>query len=437
MSSNDPDLQLAAEMATINTATSRELVELTKGTGKLQQLQQKLDEDKDRVDIVKKILTEVDEHKVDPSLARQMDNYLTRSDVDIPAGELGSFQGAEELGHTLLPAVYLQTRLAGCENFLGDFYRKAKEITTQISIGFKDSYLLFTQSVDSLNALVDILESDVKAAPTFKAGTDTILLGTRLFNLFKINGRVNEDWVSSLTKLSGTINALSSNYYQSNQVALNNTLSYFGGFDKVDDDGAKERLLLLPKAVPSNRFKECSYPNKELSTSSVVAKQSVELMGGAYFVDTRREKVNLNLNSVDQVLAYVQGYVDLDGVSFFNNSPVEYPKIGTEIKTLSSETILAVIKLVRSILQAWRKSSEGMERYKVGDSDFSDITKGIYESSMSDEMKDTVQTAFTSIVRKTQMEMLTNRSSVNNYLVLIVNGLIELCNTSIAVNLPE
>ena len=434
---NDADLQLNAEMATISTVKSTELVELTNDMGKLQNLQERLTEDKDRVDIVKKVLVDIDVNKLDLGLAKQMDNYLNRSDVDIPAGELGEVHGFESLGRTLMPKEFVATRLQGCESFLGEFYRKAKEISLQISIGFRDSYLIFTQSVDSLTALVDMLEKDINAAPSFKAGTDTILLGTRLFNLFKVNGKVNEDWVGGVTKLNATVTALSTNYYLANRTFLNNTLSYFGGFDGLTDDEAKARFLLLPKAIVSTRFKECSYPNKEFTNNTVVAKQSVELMGGAYFLDQRREKVNSNPANAEQVVGYVQGFIDHDTVGFENSSPVEYPKMGTEIKTLSSDTIKSIVKLLRSILVAWRKSSDGMERYKVADSDFNDIVKGIYESPMSDDMKEKVQSAFTSIVRKAQMEMLTNRASVNNYLVLIINGLIELCNTSIAVNLPE
>lgn len=431
------DLQLAAEMAVISTVKSSELVEMARDTAALQKLQEQLDDNKDSVQIVKKVLTGLEPHKLDLVTAKQMDNYLQRADVDLPVDELGNVQGVECLGHTLMPAAFIQTRLQGCESFLGDFYRKAKEITAQISIGFRESYLLFTQSTESLEALLDILDKDIQAQPSFKAGTDTILLGTRLFNQFKVGGKVNEDWVGGLTKLNSTISALSNNYYLANRGVLNNTLSYFGGFDGLTDEAAKERFLLLPKSIVSVRFKECSYPNKDNTTATVVAKQSVELMGGAYFLDQRREKVNTSPSNVEQVMGYVHDYVDLDLVGFQNNSPVEYPKIGTEIKTLSSDTIKALVKLMRETLKAWRKTTEGMERYKVADSDFNDIVKGIYESPMSDELKDQIQTAFTSIVRKHQIELLTNRAAINNYLVLIFNGLIELCNTSISANAPQ
>lgn len=434
---SNSDLQLAAEMAVISTVKSAELVEKAKDTAQLQQLQEKLDEDKDRVMVVKKVLTSLDDHGINLTLAKQMDNHLLRSDVDIPADDLGDVQGFECLGRTLMPAMYRKTRLQGCESFLGDFYRKAKEITAHITTGFHESYLLFTQSVDSLNALIDLLEKELDTAPSFKAGTDDILLGTRLFNLFKIGGKVNEDWVGGITKLNGTVTALSNNYYLASNTALNNTVRYFGAFADENNDQAVQRFLLLPKAVPSNRFKECSYPNKEHSTGSVVAKQSVELMGGAYFLDKRDERKNLNPSNVEQVVGYVHALIDLDGVEFFNNSPVEYPKSGTAIKTLSSDTIRSLIKLMRSTLVAWRKAADQIDRYKLSDSDFNDVARGIYESEMSDDMKDKVQTAFAAIVRKNQVELLTNRAAVNNYLVLVFNGIIEICNTSIAANLSD
>lgn len=431
------DLQLAAEMAVISTVKSAELVEKAKDTAQLQQLQEKLDEDKDRVTVVKKVLSSLDDHGINLTLAKQMDNHLLRSDVDISADDLGDVQGVECLGRTLMPSVYRKTRLQGCESFLGDFYRKAKEITAHITAGFHESYLLFTQSVDSLQTLVDLLEKELDAAPSFKAGTGTIALGTRLFNLFKVGGKVNEDWVGGVTKLSATLNALSTNYYLSSNTALNNTVRYFGGFADDNDGQALKRFLLLPKAVPSNRFKECSYPNKEHSNGNIVAKQSVELMGGAYFLDKRNERKNLNPTNVEQVVGYVHALIDLDGVEFFNSSPVEYPRVGTEISTLSSDTIRSLIKLMRSTLVNWRKAADLIERYKVSDSDFNDVTRGIYESAMSDEMKDRVQSAFASLVRKNQVDLLTNRAAVNNYLVLEFNGIVEICNTSIAANLSD
>ena len=434
---SNSDLQLAAEMAVISTVKSAELVEKAKDTAQLQQLQEKLDEDKDRVTVAKKVLVSLNDHGINLTLAKQIDNQLTRSDVDIPADDLGDVQGVECLGRTLSPAMFRKTRLQGCESFLGDFYRKAKEITAHISIGFQESYLLFTQSVDSLNALLDLLEKDIESAGSFKAGTDTILLGTRLFNLFKVGGKVNEDWIGSVTKLNATINALSNNYYLSSNTALNNTVRYFGGFADDNDDQAVQRFLLLPKAVPSNRFKECSYPNKEFTTGNVVAKQSVELMGGAYFLDKRNERKNTNPTNVEQVVGYVHALIDLDGVEFFNSAPVEYPKVGTEIQTLSSDTIRSLVKSLRSTLVSWRKAADLIDRYKVNDSEFNDVMRGIYESPMSDDMKDKVQAAFASLVRKNQVDLLTNRASVNNYLVLVFNGLIEICNTSIAANLTD
>jgi hypothetical protein len=431
------ELQLAAEMAVISTAKSTELVELAGSTDRLQRMQEELDDRKDNVEIVKRILTATQPHQLDVAEAERIDQRLERAEVEIPAvSEAEGVLGAECLGRSLMVNDFFTTRLMGCENFLANFYQQARQITQLIGANFKEVYLVLTESVDSLEHQVELLEKQIQAAPNFKAGTDRIALGVRLYNLLKVNGKINEDWVSNISKLHSSIQGLSTNYYLNSKNNLNATLSYFGGFAGLDDAAGKERLLLLPKAIPSTRFKECTYPNRDNTTNTVLAKQSVELMGGAYFVDTRREKVNLEPKTVEQVEGYIQGYVDFDATGFENKSVVEYPKIGTDVATLSAESIRVICKQLRDIIKNWRKAFEGDSRYKLEDADYNDIVKGIYESDMSEEMKSRVRDAFSTIVRKNQLELLAIRAAVNNYLVLIFNGIIELANTSIRANEP-
>jgi len=436
MQSND-ELQLAAEMAVVSTVKSTQLVEMARDSAQLQNFQDRLEDSKDRVDIVKKVLTSTPPSMLDIPTATQMDNFLQRSNVDLPVDDAGSVVGVECLGFTLLPAEYIKTRLAGCENFLADFFRKGKEYASSIGRIFRESYLVFTESIDSLTEQVEFLEKRLARAGTFKAGTSEIMLGTRLFNLFKVNEKVDENWVANVTKLNNTISALSSNYLLSNKNFLNNTMSYFGGFDGVGQEEGKERFLLLPKTLVSARFKDCSYPNKDYTTGKVVAKQSVELMGGAYFLDIRREKVNNSPTDIDGVQEYVTGMISHDRVGFENSAPVSYPRIGAAVKTLSSSDVASIIKLLKDTLKSWQKAADGLETYRVDDAEFSNIVKAIYESQMDDELKSIVQSTFMSIVRHNQTELLTTRASVNNYLVLVFNGLIELCETSISANAPQ
>lgn len=434
---DNDDIKLAAEMAAISTVKSAELVELAGSNDRLQTFQDRLEDAKDKVEVVREILTAVEPHEINPRIVADVDNYLNKAGAVVPTDDLGNLYGAEHLGRQLCPLDFQMTRRTAVENFLGDFFRKVKDISVQLGSDFRDFYLVLTQTVDSLEDQVDLTEKFLQRVPAFKGGTDEILLGVRLFNMFKIKDKVDEQWVSNVSKMNTTVGALANNYYLASQKNLNEIMAFFGGFADLNDDAGTQRLLTLPKAIPSVRFKECTYPNKEETNSVVTAKQSVELMGGAFFIDTRHEKPNLEPKTLFDLETYVERYVAHDMVGFQNNAPTIYPKIGTEIKTLGSDVIRSILKLMREILKSWRKSTEGQDRYKVDSVEFSEIMKGIYESQMSDELKEKVRHAFSAMVRKNQSELLTTRTSVSNYLVLVFNGLLEICNTSISANTPE
>ena len=429
--------KLAAEMAAINVVTSAELVASAAGTGDLNRYQNELDNSKDRVQSVKDTLQALKAYEVTPSLAQTMDAQLERSDVDIPAVEgAGSVEGVEALGYSLMPKDYLFTRLVGCESFMEDFFRKSRQIIAQMSIGFREAYILVTQSQDSLEASVDLLENSLNTTPPFEKDREKILLGNRLFNLFKVNGKVSENWNEDLSKLSRSLSGLSQNYYLNNRNNLNATLSYFGGFAGKTQVEAEERFLMLGTSIPSERFKECTYPCPQHSTGVATAKQSVELMGGAYFVDIRQNDAGRQTKSVGAVEDYVERVVERDKTMFDNSAPMVYPKLDLEITSLSSQQIKAVIKLLREVLKEWRKVFDGGEKYKLSSADADDITKGFFEADISEELKHQLLVAFSMLVRRNQMELLNIRVAVNTYLVLIVAGLVELCHTSIKVNTP-
>lgn len=437
MADLNEQMQLAAEMAAISAVKSHEIVSMAKTTSDLDNFQNRLGESKDRVMMVKDVLSATAPHEVTPELAVAMDNALIRSEVEIPAADgLDSVEGAEALGFTLMPKDYLMTRLMGCENFLGDFFKKSREVSSRVSVSFREAFILFTQSQDSLEEAIALLEKSINEAPSFTEGREKIILGARLFNLFKVNGSVTEDWTGDLSKLSRSIAGLSNNYYLNSKNNLNSSLSYFGGFEGMNQEQGLARFLHLPPSIPSERFKECTFNNKTHSTASVTAKQSVELMGGAYFLDCRQTSPNRNTQSVDAVQDYLQKYVELDYTGFENSADHIYPKVGNEILSLSSGQIKAVVQHLRAVMKEWRKVFEGGERFKLGESDYADISKGIYESTMDDELKDVVLTSFSAVVRKNQFELLNIRASVNSYLTLIINGLIELSHTSIKVNTP-
>lgn len=429
--------KLAAEMAAINVVTSAEIVAAAAGTGDLNRYQNELDNSKDRVQDVKNTLQAIKTYEVTQPLVITLEAQLERSGVEIPPADgMDAVQGVEALGYTLMPKDYLMTRLMGCEGFLEDFFKKSRQVTAQIGSGFKEMYILFTQSQDSLDKSVDLLENSLNSSPPFEKNREKILLGHRLFNVFKVNGKVSENWIEDLSKLSRSLSGLSQNYYLNNRNNLNAILAYFGGFSGLSQEAAEERFTLMGTSIPSERFKECTYPCPKHSAVGITAKQSVELMGGAYFVDVRQNDPGRNTTSIGAAEDFVQRYIDIDMTGFDNSAPLIYPKVDLEVTSLSSQQVKAVIKLLRDVMKEWRKVFDGGEKFKLGEGDYTDITKGFYEADISDDLKDKLLTTFSALVRKNQMELLNIRAAVNSYLVLTIAGLIELSHTSIKVNTP-
>lgn len=429
-----PSEKLAIEMAAINVVTSGELVEKAGFASDLNRLQNALAGAKERVVLVKDTLLNLEPHQVTPVIVDRVDSQMLRSDAIIePADGMSVVEGAEALGRTLMPRDFLLTRLVGCEGFLENFFKKSREVVSRTRISFQEAYVLITQTQESLDRSIDALEASLAASPPFEKNPVSILLGERLFNLFKVNGKVSENWNDDLNKLGRTITGLSQNYYLTNRNTLQTTLGYFGGFGKLDQASAEARFNGLPSAIPSERFKECTYPSRQ-PKSGVVAKQSVELMGGAFFVDTRSTVIGKSPKNADEVMDWVHQFAEDDGVSFDNSSPMIFPKLGLEIKSLDASQVRAVIAHLRAVLKEWRKVVEGGEKYKLAENDYIDITKSIYEADIDELLKDKLLDAFSAIVRKNQHELLNLRVAINSYLVLVVSGLVELCHTSIKVN---
>lgn len=425
---------LAAEMAAVSAVKSQELVDAARSAGELNEFQQKLDESVDRVLDVQRTLRAIKPHEVTPELAAQMDDDLNRAQVAIPVAEGASLvEGAECLGRTLMPRDYLLTRLTGCENFLGDFFKSSREVVQRIGSSFKDAYVIFTESQDSLSKQLDILENTVTTHQRFDS-KDSFILAHRLFNLFMINGKVDGNWAANLAKLGATLGGLSNNYYLNSRKSLETTYSYFGGFSGLDQQRAEDRLLMLPVSILSVPFKECTYPDNQHGGEGLVAKRSVELMGGAYFFDVRQKQAPRIAENLGEVEQFLIRHLEFDRTGFENNAEYNLKNIGVEIKALSSDDIKAVIKQLRTILRDWAKIFEQGERFRILDNDYNDVVRGLVEAEMSDELKTVLAKNFAQLARKNQMELLTIRSTVSNYLTLIVNGLVDICNDSIKIN---
>lgn len=423
---------LTTQLASINIVTSSELVEKMGSTHDLARLQQSLNDSRNRVENVRSLLVNTQPHELTLEAADFIDGQL--SAVGALQVDGTTIQGVESLGLTLMPKQYLATRIQGCESFLSGWGAKTAFIAKQVATAFKDAWVLLRESNDSLQARLDELEKDVQAAGDFPAGTSEILLGFRLYNLFQVNHEVKQDWTTQLNKVSKTINGLSSNYYVASKTHLNSTMSYFGGFTNLDEEKAKERLLMLPASIPSVRFKECTIPVRDFQTKGVGAFRSVEMMGGRFFMDTRILDRNLKPQTPEDVHSYVQTYLENDR-TFLNPKPEkEFNDLKETVKTLGSDEIKSLVKVARTILKDWEKVYIDGEKHKLVDRDYEGTMKELLDADWEDDVRYYVTNSFNSIVNKNQQELIELRARVNAYLVFLINGLVELCYSSIELN---
>lgn len=427
--------QLAIEMAAISAVNSAQLVEIAGTAGELNRIQTTLTDSHDRVSTVKELLQGVKPHEVTTDLAKAVDNQLSRLDVLSVNGD--DVQGVEALGISLMPSDYLKQRIKGCEGFLDGFTAKLNLITREIGTKFKDAYVLLAETHDSLEARIKALETDMEAMGKFASGTSEINLGYRLYNLFQVNREIRQDWSNQLSKVSNTVGGLSSNYYVNAKTNLNTILSYFGGFEGLDEERATERYLEYPVSIPSIRFKECSFPDKTRRETNVKYYVSVEMMGGRYFVDSRQAAPRLHPGTIDEVNDYVDTYLEVEGVVFNDKPDREFSDLKQTVKSLGSDEIKEIIKQMRAILKSWEKIYVDGDKYKLADRDFEGIYKAIFEADWDTQFKHYVLAAFSATVRKHQDELLQLRSKVNAYLVFLINGMVEFCYASMRVNEPE
>lgn len=215
-------------------------------------------------------------------------------------------------------------------------------------------------------------------------GTEDLVLGVRLFNILQTGGKV-ENFIGQLEKVMKTINGLSTNYYINSKNNLNVIMSYFGGFDGIEEYQAKERFLMLPKSINSTRFKECNIPNRDYRIGNISVMNSVELMGGRFFIDSRLKQPNLNPKNVDDVGVYLEAHIENDR-TYFNPRPArEYPDSNSYIKSLGSDEIKSIIKVLRDILKTWSVVYAEGDKHKMSSKEFTDIGDAILANDWEDK----------------------------------------------------
>lgn len=443
MSSDLSSQQLADARAqlTVNVVGTVAASELANDSTKLFKLQELMSDSKERVLETKQVLDDLEDYEINTAVAQVMDNTLERAGVVIaPTKDVTVVMGAEELGRGLSPRDFRLSRVAAMENFLLDFFRKTKEITRHLGMLFSESYTLFTTNLESLELTLQNLELSLETLDEFKS-VNKVNLGTTLYNTFKQEGSVKGDWVRELTRLRGTVRALANTYMIGNVNYLQKVYSYFGGFDKVNMPQAETKLSMLAKSVRGIPFKECTYnigskdgylvnPDRDL-----VVKRSVKLLGDKYFVDARSKvTATTPIKTVNDASDFLRTVLLKEGTKFFSENKI-LDVNDTPVDSLSSKEIKQVIVIVRDILNEWSKLFKELDSKKINNDEYRDIRRSIFDNKdITEDIRLFAIEGLDLLTVHSQVELVDIGASVNRYLTLLVNGVVELIHLSIEAN---
>lgn len=422
--------KISKELSEISITHSAELMELAQDTNQMSEMSDQLAQSADRALAIKTMLEETKPYQVSVSFGSTIDKQLKRIGViDVMEKTQPGVTGVESLGISLMPRDYLATRIQGCESFIGEAVSKAKKLLISLSENIRDRYILLKESNRTLQRRLLLVENQLASAPKLIHGAAPIALD-RNPTLFMVDGQIKEQWGAQLEKVDRTISALMTNYYKNNQSTINELVSYFGGFGRLSEDKAVERLLNIPSLLTPYVFKECLYPYRDLTRDGVKVTQSVELMGGRRFInaiDTRRPK---QLTDLDQLDRFLDTTLNNDYVRFITSPKAEINGIPT-VGSFSTLEIKVIIKLCYGILNKTESLFSEGDVHTVEGSDYLDIVNVISDNDWDDGLKRKTIRAFERYVLHYNKEMLTNRVDVVEYLTLLINGLLNLCERSI------
>lgn len=431
-------LEEAKRQLTVNLVSSVAVKEMSHATSKLYSLQQELEKAKDNVEETKEILDSLEDHEITPELVTIIDDNLEDAGIDVARTspkELVAVVGGENLGYGLSPANYRLTRVAAMENFMSEFFRKTKIITKQIATLFAESYIKFTTNIKDLRDSVGYVETMLKSMDDVKS-TETVNLGTRLFNTFKLEGEVKSNWVVDLKRLEGTIKALSHIYIMTNQNYKQTVDSYFGGFEKDDEISSDKRIKAIAKSINPVPFKACNLKITHKDgyidsiPSDLIQLRSVKLPGDAFFVDTRAKSRTTVINSLEEAYEYVKEVLLREKVTFQDKSPLIDKSI--TVNALSVSTMKELVKCLHAVLGEWENAFESIEKQQLDEREFKGLRRSIVENAeLPEAHKEFITESLDKLTLHTQMEMVQIRASLNSYLTLLVKGYIDLIYLSV------
>lgn len=424
--------KLDAELAKISIVKSAEFTELARNNSELVKFQNAIADASSHAEMVQDIIGDLEPHQITPELAVYCDKVLTNSDVPIiPKDSPIALEsaGCEALGFTLMPDQYKALRTGAIKEFLGDAVGATVKLMRNFSANMKDQYLLMTESLASLEKRIALLEEQLDSKPTIKYGSGEVVLGYRLFNMFRVNGKVDESWYKRFNQVLTALRGMSQGYCKVYSDSLNDTFAYFGGFEGLDESEALVRLNAITDYVKTIKFKDCTLPARELSDGKLRVNKSVTIMGEYYFVNSYNGKGYLPCYAPEDVNDFIQQIVKDNVVTFTSDKEVDYGKTPT-VKNLGTFEIKALIKLMNSAIVEITKIHNEFNRYDVSSSEYVGIVKALSRSNLGG-LEDTIIRNFETLILNRHNQFAIVRGNVTNYLILLLNGLIEFCNMSI------
>lgn len=414
-------------LAEISIAAAWTLIDELKKQDEMMSLFNHIEESKTRAEGVKSLLETTPTFAVTKTFGTVMDKQLKNIGVmdTIPS----DVEGVEALGFTLSPQAYLTTRIAGCESFITKAAKQTAALLTMMGESVRNRYVLLMESNASLKKRLTALEREINVLPPMKEGAKKIEVKSNA-SLFVVNGTIRPDWGTQFEKVEKTIKALIHNYYKSNQWTVNDLLSYFGGFSDLSEEDAFKRFKTLPTALKGLRFDECIYPNRNDSTPDVRVRNSVELMGGYVFTNATITKTPKDMRSIGEIKEWIHFYITAEHVKFerLPKPQFEEPPV---IPSFSTAQIKTGIKITQRILTETESIFSAGDKYNVLGTDYTDIAEMLDNSDWSPELKGAIILAFDELAMKYNKELLAVRSSVVEYLTLLINAYIKLVLVSI------
>lgn len=415
------ETSLNEEMASINVVTSPELAEQATEGRDLVRLQEDIQQSMDRVAAVKEVLTNTEPKDVTLLFGNIIDRQLERVGVR-------SFQevdGLESLGRGMTPRQYLDSRIAGCESFLTEFADWTKNITKSFLSDIVERLASIRQDHDSLvkksNALIEICKNQDTVFPKehLKLGmANRVLL---------INGKMPTDLVAQITRFAATTRAITTNFYRMNQANTNEIISYFGGFVGKSEEEARQRLLMMPKALSKYQFKEAMFPVKEETDNVHSTRASVELMGDRRYFNSvlvHREA----LNGLNELSDWLELYRKYEVIELRKGERVEEEQL--ELTGLDRSSVEKSLKLISGTLRDMETLFKEGDRYLVNGDEYRKLLAVVKDGEWDGDLKADIINSFTSLIMTRNSEQVKMRSDVVRYSTLVLMAVMNVCDAS-------